>query len=86
MRCSLAGFLFREQVMSETIAQMSKAELRDLIERTLEEKLMEMLGDPDEGLEIRESVLARLEGQRRAVVAGARGRSLSDVAAELALE
>jgi len=72
--------------MSETIAQMSKAELRDLIERTLEEKLMEMLGDPDEGLEIHESVLARLEGQRRAVVAGARGRSLSDVAAELGLE
>ena len=72
--------------MSETVAQMSKAELRDLIERTLEEKLLEMLGDPDEGLDIRESVLARLEAQRRAVVAGARGRPLSDVAAELGLE
>jgi hypothetical protein len=73
-------------MMAETVAQMSKAELRELIEGTLEEKLLEMLGDPDDGLEIRESIVARVEAQRRRVAAGAQGRSLADVAADLGLE
>ena len=42
--------------MSVTVAQMSKDELKDIIAMTVEQKLLELLGDPDEGLEIRKSV------------------------------
>ena len=37
--------------MSLTVAQMSRDELKEIIEVTIEQKLFELLGDPDEGLE-----------------------------------
>jgi hypothetical protein len=43
----------------------------------VEQKLQELLGDPDEGLELREAVAARLQEQRRAVAAGERGISIA---------
>lgn len=46
--------------MSTTIAQMTKRELKELIEASIEEKLLELLGDPDEGLPLRKSVRERL--------------------------
>ncbi len=46
--------------MSVTVAQMSKDELKEMIEVTVEQKLLELLGDPDEGLEIIKSVRERL--------------------------
>ena len=72
--------------MVSTIAQMSKEELKELIEASIEQKLLEMLGDPDEGLEIRESVRDRLLRQKKAVAAGERGQPLDDVVRELSLE
>lgn len=72
--------------MAATVAQMTKEELRELIETSVERKLLELLGDPDEGLELRESLLARLSRQRRAVAAGERGESLEDVARRTGLE
>ena len=38
--------------MDETIARMTKSELKELIETSIEQKLLELLGDPDEGLPI----------------------------------
>lgn len=72
--------------MATTIAQMTKEELREMIESSVEHKLLELLGDPDEGLEIKKAVKTRLQRQRKAVVAGERGRTLKDVARELGLD
>ncbi|MBI2320902.1 MAG: hypothetical protein HYU88_02085 [Chloroflexi bacterium] len=65
---------------------MTKEELRALIHAAVEEKLFEMLGDPDEELEIWKAVRERLARQKRAVAAGERGRPLEDVVRELKLE
>jgi hypothetical protein len=72
--------------MSITVAQMSKDELREMIEVTIEQKLLELLGDPDEGLEIRKSVRERLLRQKKAVAAGERGEPFEDVVRRLGLE
>lgn len=58
---------------------MSKAEFRELIETVVEQKLIELLGDPDEGLELRKSVRTRLERQTQATATGERGRSINEV-------
>jgi hypothetical protein len=65
--------------MAATVAQMTKEELREMIETSIEQKLLEMLGDPDEGLEIKKSVRDRLLRQKKAVVAGERGEPFEDV-------
>jgi hypothetical protein len=72
--------------MTSTIAQMSKEEFKEMIEASIEQKLLEMLGDPDEGWEIRESVRDRLLRQKNAVSAGERGQPLDDVIQQLGLE
>jgi hypothetical protein len=72
--------------MATTVAQMSKDELREMIEVAVEQKLLELLGDPDEGLDIRESVRERLLRQKKAVAAGERGKPFEDVVRRLGLE
>jgi hypothetical protein len=72
--------------MTATVAQMTKGELREMIEASVERKLLELLGDPDEGLPIRKMVRDRLLRQQRAVSAGERGESLEDVVRRLGLE
>ncbi len=71
---------------AETVAQMTKEELREMIEWVVEEKLVELLGDPDEGLELRESVRQRLLRQKRAVANGERGEPLEEVLKKLGLD
>lgn len=72
------------------VAQMSQADFRkmleEVVEDTVEQKLLELLGDPDEGLEIREAVQARLLRQREEVASGQYGRSFEDVVQEFGLE
>ena len=72
--------------MAVTVAQMTREELKEIIEASIEHKLLEILGDPDEGLEIRESVRERLLRQKQAVAAGERGQLLEDVVRQLDLE
>jgi hypothetical protein len=72
--------------MSTTVAQMSKDELKEMIEVTIEQKLLELLGDPDEELEIKKSVRERLLRQKKAVAAGERGEPFEDVVRRLGLE
>jgi len=71
--------------MSVTVAQMSKDELKEIIAMTVEQKLIELLGDPDEGLDIRKSVRRRLLGQKKTVALGERGESFDRVARRLGL-
>jgi hypothetical protein len=65
--------------MATTVAQMTKSELREMIETIIEQKLLELLGDPDEGLPVRKSVRDRLLRQQQAVAAGERGEALECV-------
>ncbi len=69
-----------------TVAQMTEEELREIIETTIEQKLLELLGDPDEGLPIRKAVLERLLRQKQAVADGEQGESLEEVVQRLGLE
>ena len=68
------------------VAEMSKEELTDLIEATVEQKIMELLGDPDEPLALREEVRESILRQRAAMAKGERGRPIEDVAKELGLD
>jgi len=72
--------------MGITITQMTKEELKELIETIVEQKMLELIGDPDEGLSIREDLLKRLKRQKEQVAAGKRGKPLEDVVKELGLE
>ena len=74
----------------ETIAQMSPEELREMIEEavanSLEEKLMELFGDPDEGLVLREEFKENLIRQREDFLKGEdKGRSLEQVLKDIGL-
>lgn len=75
---------------SKTVAQMTPSELKEMleavVETTVEEKLLEILGDPDDGLELREAVRDRLANQMRAVSNGQYGQPLEDVSRKLGLE
>jgi hypothetical protein len=72
--------------MATTVSEMTKGELKEMIEAIIEEKLLELLGDPDEGLPIRKLVRDRLLRQKQAVAAGERGESFGDVVRRLGLE
>ena len=71
--------------MAKTVADMTATELRQLVSSVVEEKLMQLLGDPDEGWVLREDVRKRLLRQRKAVARGERGESLDAVARRLKL-
>jgi hypothetical protein len=71
--------------MAKTVADMTKGELREMMEDLIEEKLVELFGDPDQGLELRDSLRERLLRQRRDVKAGERGEALDDVLRRLRL-
>lgn len=76
--------------MTNTVGQMTQEEFRRMIgtvvEAAVEQKLLEILGDPDEGLEIREAIRDRLLRQKEAIAAGERGLPLEDVIQQLGLE
>jgi hypothetical protein len=72
--------------MTTTVAQMTKRELREMMETLIEQKLLELLGDPDEGLEIRKSVRDRLLRQKKVVAAGERGELFDNAVCRLQLE
>jgi hypothetical protein len=72
--------------MATKVAQMTKDELREMIEATIEQKLVELFGDPDEGLNVRKLVRDRLLRQKQAVAAGDRGEPFKDVVRRLGLE
>ena len=69
-----------------TVVQMTKDELREMIETIVEQKLLELLGDPDGGLPIRKAIRDRLLRQKQAVASGERGESFEDVIRRLGLE
>ncbi len=71
--------------MGATVGEMTKEELRQMIGAVIEEKLKEAVGDPDEGLAIRDSLRRRLLRQKKSVSRGERGESLEGVVRRLGL-
>ena len=62
--------------MARTVAEMTGEELRELVGAAVEQKIVELLGDPDAGFVLRETVRQRLLRQKRAVAKGERGELL----------
>ena len=71
--------------MAATVARMTKHELKEIIESTVEQKLLELLGDPDQGLVLKKRVKDRLLRQRKSVASGQRGESLAVIVKRLGL-
>ena len=71
---------------STTIAHMTKKEFAQILSTVVEQKLVELFGDPDEGLAIKEHLRKRLLRQKKAVAKGERGIALADVVKRLGLE
>ena len=71
--------------MAANVGQLSTDELREIIGSVVEQKLKEMLGDPDEGFEIRAEVQNRLLRQKKTVANGERGEELDEIAKRLGI-
>ena len=69
--------------MSTTVAHMTKDELQEMIGAVVEQKLIELFGDPDAGLPLKKSIRDRLVRQMAAVAQGERGERLEDVVGRL---
>jgi len=66
--------------MSARVAELTVDELKQIIQEAMEQKLSEMLGDPDEGLELHEEIEARLRRSLESERRGARGIPAQEVA------
>ena len=71
--------------MADTVADMTRDEFKELLDDAIEQKLIELFGDPDEGEQIRQSLRERLLRQKEDVASGERGRPLEEVVSELGL-
>ncbi len=72
--------------MATKISEMTAEELTALIESLIDRKLAEWLGDPDEGLELREEIRQRIIHQRQEHAIGRRGKPLTEIAARFKAE
>ncbi len=72
--------------MATTIARMTRDELRELVEESVERKLLEFLRDPDWGLELRKQVRARLHDSFAAETRGERGIPAEELAKRLGIK
>jgi hypothetical protein len=71
--------------MSDTVADMTRVELQEMIASVVERTLIDLIGDPDTGLELTPEWRGRLLEQQRAVATGTRGTTLEAVEAKLGL-
>lgn len=71
--------------MALRVSEMTADELKNLIGETVEEKLIELFGDPDEGLAMTKTLKNRLMKQKESVAKGERGELFDDVLERLGL-
>jgi phosphosulfolactate synthase (CoM biosynthesis protein A) len=69
-----------------SVADLTVEELKELIRETVSQTIVEMLGDPDKEMELRDNVKERLERSLAAVQAGAKTVPAHQVATRLGLE
>ena len=72
--------------MSTKVAELTVDELKHIIYEAMEQKLSEMLGDPDEGLELRPEFEQRLRKSLTYVAAGGKTLSLEELTARVEAE
>ena len=68
------------------VADLTVDELRGIIREVVISTIEELVGDPDEGLELREDIKASLKRSIAAVKAGAKTTRAEAVAAKLGLK
>ena len=71
--------------MAAKVAQMTSNELQEMIGAIVEQKLLELFGDPEVRLPLRKSLKDRLLRQRQAVAKGQRGQPLDKVVRQVGL-
>ena len=69
----------------KTVGEMTVRELERVVKRAMEEKLYELIGDPDRDLELREPVKKRLRRTLRDEKRGRSGIPAGEVARRLGL-
>jgi len=74
------------RTVERTVADMTVADLKTLIRDTIEEVLLEMLCDPDLGLELRPEFEQRLQKAMAYMEAGGKTLSLEEMTARLEAE
>lgn len=65
--------------MNQKVQELTIDQLKGLIRETVEEKLEEMLGDPDWGLELKDAVRERLKRSLEETERGVSGIPVDDV-------
>ena len=68
------------------VKELSVEQLKTLIQEAVEEKLQEILGDPDQGMEVKEDVRERLKHSLATAERGGESIPIGQVAKELGLE
>ena len=68
------------------VKELSVEQLKTLIQEAVEEKLQEVLGDPDQGLELKGDIKERLGRSLSAMESGEEGIPIRQVAKEVGLE
>ena len=71
--------------MPTIAARITKSELAHMIDCAVEEKLISLLGDPDEKLTLKDSLRNRLLRQKKAVSRGQRGENFNRLVSRLRL-
>jgi len=68
------------------VKELTVEQLKTLIKEAIEEKLEEVIGDPDLGLELREDIQERLRGSLAAMQSGEKGVPIDRVARQAGLD
>jgi hypothetical protein len=68
------------------VKELTVEEFKNLVQEAIEEKLEEIMGDPDAGLELREEVKERLRNSLAARRRGEKGIPIEEVARRVGLD
>ena len=68
------------------VKELTVEQFKDLVQEAIEEKLEEIIGDPDTGLELREEVKERLRNSLAARQRGEKGIPIEEVARQAGLD
>ena len=74
------------KVVKMKVKELTVEQLKDLVQEAIEEKPVELIGDPDLGLELREEVKERLRSSLAARQRGERGVPIEDLASQAGLD
>ncbi|MEA1872790.1 MAG: hypothetical protein U9M91_05360 [Chloroflexota bacterium] len=68
------------------VKELTVEQFKDLVQEAIEEKLEELIGDPDAGVELREEIKERLRSSLAARQGGEKGIPIEEVARQAGLD